>query len=62
MRKDETAKTAYPIINTFSFPILSANRPEGIPIAVCEILITAYTNGIIFLSIPKLDAFNKIKE
>jgi hypothetical protein len=60
--KDETAKTAYPIVNTFSFPILSANIPEGIPITVCEMLITAYTNGMTFLFIPKLDAFSKIKE
>ena len=62
IKKEEITKTRYPIINTFSLPILSANRPTGIPITVCEILITAYNNGMIFLPIPRSEAFSKIKE
>jgi hypothetical protein len=43
-------------------PILSASKPEGIPIPVWEMFITAYTSGIMSLVIPKLDAFSKMKE
>ena len=51
-----------PIINTFSFLILSDNIPAGIPIAVCVILITVYIIGTKFCSTPKSADFKSTKE
>ena len=58
----ETINIKYPIINTFSFPILSARTPDGMPIIVWDMLITAYTSGMTSFPIPKSDAFSKMKE
>ena len=41
MSRVEMANTEYPITSTFSFPILSANMPDGIPIGSLSIILDA---------------------
>jgi hypothetical protein len=62
IRITDNANNTYPPINTFSFPILSAIIPEGIPTAVWLTLITAYTMGIMLSLIPSSDDFKRMNE